>query len=309
MEEQGQTGRQRSSTLADLRHQLAVERLIATICSHFVRLRPDDLEGELSRALQALGEFAGVDCCHVVLFARDRRTISRVYEWHAEETQGCASTLEGRSLAPFRWVIGQLARGKTVSIARLAALPPEASAERAPWGPAGVRSVLALPLTTDGSLRGVLGLGMQRAERTWSEEDIRLLEMVGETLANVLTREQEAYRTLVEHSLQGLAILQERRIVFANPAIAEMTGYTVAELLSFSPRQIRDAVYAEDRERMWRALQDYQGGESAPARYEFRLIRRDGAVRWAEVLASRITYQGKPAMQISYLERPVSLYR
>jgi PAS domain S-box-containing protein len=300
--EEGKAERQPASTSADLRHQLAVERLIASICSHFVSFRPDDLEGELARTLQALGEFAGVDHCHVALFTRDQRTVSRVYEWRAEGTQGRASALEGRSLVPFRWHMGQLARGKVVSVIRLADLPPEASAERALWGPAGIRSVLTLPLITDGSLRGVLGFSMQSVERTWSEDDIRLLKVVGQTLANVLTREQEAYRTLVEHSLQGLAIVQEQRIVFANPALAEMTGYTVKALLSFSPQEIRAAVHAEDRERMWRALQDYQNGESPPARYEFRLIRRDGVACWVEVLTSRITYQGKPALQISYMD-------
>jgi PAS domain S-box-containing protein len=301
MEGEAQAKGRLVGTSADLRHQLAVERLIVSICAHFVRLRPDDLKAELSRALQALGEFTGVDHAHVALFSRDQRTISRTYEWHAEEVQGWASVLEGRSLVPFRWHMGQLACGKVVSVTRLDDLPSEASAEKALWGPAGIRSVLALPLITDGSLRGVLGLSTQGVERTWSEEDIRLLETVGTALASVLAREQEAYRTLVEHSLQGLAILQERRIVFANPAFAEMTGYTVKELLSFSPQQIRAAVHAEDRERMWRVLQDSQG-ESPPARHEFRLIRGDGAVCWAEVLANRITYQGKPAIQISYMD-------
>jgi PAS domain S-box-containing protein len=302
MEEGGKTQEQLLRTLAETRYQLVVERLIATICAQFVRLRPDDLEVELDRALQALGEIARVDYCHVSLFSGDRRAISRMYEWHAAGVEPWAPALEGRSLVPFRWVMGQLTRGKTVSVACLADLPPEARAERALWGSAGIRSVLALPLVAGGSLRGVLGFSMNRAERTWSGEDTRLLKVVGETLANVLTREQEAYRTLVEHSLQGLAILKDRRIVFANSAIAEMTGYTVEELLSFSPQEIRIAVHAEDRERIWRMLQDDQSRGFEPARHEFRLIRRDGAVRWAEALTNRVTYQGKPALQISYMD-------
>jgi PAS domain S-box-containing protein len=302
MEEGGQAGEQLSSALADLRHQLLVERLIATICSHFVSLRPDDLEVELSRALQALGEFAGVDHCHVTLFSGDSSTISRMYEWHAKEVEARAPALEGRSLASFRWVMGQLARGETVSVARLAELPPEASAEQALWGVAGIRSVLTLPLVANGSLRGVLGFSTRRAERTWCEEDVRLLKVVGETIANVLTREQEAYRTLVEHSLQGLAIVQDRRIVFANPAIAEMTGYAVKELLSLTAEEIRSTIHPQDRARISQVMQNDQMQASVPARQEFRLVRSDGAVRWVETLISRITYQGKPALQISYMD-------
>jgi PAS domain S-box-containing protein len=99
-----------------------------------------------------------------------------------------------------------------------------------------------------------------------------------------------------------LAILQGGRVVFANPAIAKMTGYTVKELLSFSPDEVRDAVHPDDRARVWRARDDYLAGRAAPAGHEFRLSRRDGAVRWVETLASRITYGGKPALQISYMD-------
>ncbi len=130
----------------------------------------------------------------------------------------------------------------------------------------------------------------------------------GETMADVLTRERrtedvrEAYRMLVEHSLQGLVIVQDRRIVFANPAIAEMTGYTVEELLSFTSEELRSTIHAQDRARMSQVMQDDRGQASMPARREFRVVRRDGAVRWVETLSSRITYQGKPALQISCMD-------
>jgi len=45
---------------------------------------------------------------------------------------------------------------------------------------------------------------------------------------------EEAYHTLVDHSLQGLAILQDERVVFTNQALAEITGYTIDEMLAIN---------------------------------------------------------------------------
>ncbi len=45
--------------------------------------------------------------------------------------------------------------------------------------------------------------------------------------AQALRKSEEKYRMLVEHSLQGLAIVQEGRIVFCNNAFASMCGYSV----------------------------------------------------------------------------------
>jgi PAS domain S-box-containing protein len=151
----------------------------------------------------------------------------------------------------------------------------------------------------DGSWRHVLSRG-KCIERDDVGRAVRVLGTHTDITDRV--RLEEAYRTSVEHSLQGLAILQRGRVVFANPAIARLTGYTVEELLSSSPEEIKAAVHAEDRERVWKMREEYLTGKAAPARHEFRLMRRDGAVRWVEALTSRITYRGEPALQISYMD-------
>lgn len=60
-------------------------------------------------------------------------------------------------------------------------------------------------------------------------------------------RAEEAYRTLVDQSLQGLVIVQDFRIVFANAAFAEISGYTLEELLSLASEQVRALVHPEDQ--------------------------------------------------------------
>jgi PAS domain S-box-containing protein len=113
---------------------------------------------------------------------------------------------------------------------------------------------------------------------------------------------QEAYRAVVEHSLQGLHIIQGGRKVFVNSAYAEMVGYTEEELLALSPEQTLDLVHPEDRELVGAHYRDLIEGNPAPQRYEFRVIRKDGSMRWVEAFASRIEYHGKPASQEAMID-------
>ncbi|MGD1997230.1 MAG: PAS domain S-box protein, partial [Anaerolineae bacterium] len=117
-----------------------------------------------------------------------------------------------------------------------------------------------------------------------------------------LRKSEEKYRTLVEQSLQGLIIVQNSRIVFANPAFAEISGYTVDELLSLSPEEVRDLVHREDQPLVWGRLSERLEGEPVPPRYEYRGIRKDGSVRWLEMFADRIEYMGKPAVQGAFMD-------
>ena len=108
---------------------------------------------------------------------------------------------------------------------------------------------------------------------------------------------EDAYRALVEQSLQGLVIIQDFRIVFTNKAFAEIAGRTVEELLSFSPEEVRALVHPEDRDFVWGRFRARLEGKQAPPRYEYRGIRKDGTVCWLEMIASLIEYDGRPAIQ------------
>jgi PAS domain S-box-containing protein len=113
-------------------------------------------------------------------------------------------------------------------------------------------------------------------------------------------RAEEAYRSLVDHSLQGLAILQDGRVVFANEAMAQITGYTVDEMIAMSAENVRAFVHPEDRDWVWSRYRQRLQGKHPSERYEFRSIRKDGLVRWLEIYACLIEYQGKPAIQAAY---------
>lgn len=125
---------------------------------------------------------------------------------------------------------------------------------------------------------------------------------VQENEARALRESEEKYRMLVENSLQGLAIVQGKRLVFCNRAFATMSGYSVEELLTFDSEQILSVFGPEDRELMKNRYLDRIAGKQAEMRYEYLGIRKDGTEYRAEVLASLVQYQGQPAVQMTCMD-------
>lgn len=114
---------------------------------------------------------------------------------------------------------------------------------------------------------------------------------------NARRESEEKYRTLTEQSLMGIVALQDFRIVFANTAFAEISGYSVEELLSLSPAKVQAMVHPEDQALVWGRFRDRLAGKAVPPHYEYRAIRKDGTVCWLEMHTNRIEYGGKPATQ------------
>ena len=112
-----------------------------------------------------------------------------------------------------------------------------------------------------------------------------------------LRESEEKFRTMVENSLQGIFIIQNFRIVYANYALAHITGYSLKELLSLPWEKMQEIVHPEDQEMVWGRMADRLAGKDVPSRYVFRALRKDGTNSWIEMLSGRIEFKGKPAVQ------------
>ncbi len=113
---------------------------------------------------------------------------------------------------------------------------------------------------------------------------------------------EEAYRSLVENSIQGFAIMQEGRIVFCNEALARMSGYTREESYRMSAEEVAATVHPEDRDRVMTGMREILGGRGPLPGQQIRILNKKGEAHWVEVLASLTTFNSKPALQVSYMD-------
>lgn len=103
---------------------------------------------------------------------------------------------------------------------------------------------------------------------------------------------EEKYRQLVEHSSESIFVVQDERLKLLNPATITITGYSRETLLSTPFIQF---VHPEDRSLILDRYRRRQQGEHFANPYAARIIHKSGAVRWLEVRAAIIEWEGRPA--------------
>lgn len=108
-----------------------------------------------------------------------------------------------------------------------------------------------------------------------------------------LAESEKKYRTLIENIQDGVFIVQDSKIQFANDALAMIAGYTVEEVVG---RDFWKFVAPEDLEMVRDRYHRRQADESVPQKYEFRVLHRDGKTRVViSMNAGIITYRGRVA--------------
>ncbi len=107
---------------------------------------------------------------------------------------------------------------------------------------------------------------------------------------------EELFRSLAANSPVGVYIVQKGKFVYTNQQFQHYTGYREDELLSMEAVSM---VFPDDRETVRNnAIQMLKGKRVVP--YEFRIINKNGEIKWALESVASIQHQGKQATIGSY---------
>jgi PAS domain S-box-containing protein len=107
-----------------------------------------------------------------------------------------------------------------------------------------------------------------------------------------LQKSEEKYSTIVEKGNDGIVILQDEVIKFANSRIQSLTGFTSEETIG---KSFIDFVSQRFRPLVIEMYKRRTAGEEVPGRYEISISTKDGGEISVEVNANPIDFEGKPA--------------
>ncbi len=133
------------------------------------------------------------------------------------------------------------------------------------------------PLMRQGKIIGIISVA-RITERKQAEEYLKARE--------------EEYRLIAENATESISITQEGRIKFVNPGGVKILGYP-PEVLTSKP--FIEFIHPDDREMVMDNNVKRMRGEEVPLVYPFRVIRRDGVVRWVEAKTVVVPWKEKPA--------------
>jgi len=141
-----------------------------------------------------------------------------------------------------------------------------------------VRNTLVLRRDEHGKLEAYDGLIQDITERKQTEK--------------ALQESEELYRALAEKSFAGVYVVQNGKFRFINSNAASYVGYTSGELIG---RESIKLVHPEDREQFKKnATEMLYGKRTFP--YEFRIITREGQIKWLMEMVNSIFWEGRRAV-------------
>jgi two-component system cell cycle sensor histidine kinase/response regulator CckA len=117
-------------------------------------------------------------------------------------------------------------------------------------------------------------------------------------IEEALRESEEGYRTAIEHSNDGVSIIQGTRHLYVNQKFADIHGYeSPQEIIG---KSLDEFVHPDDLQWVQDLAIRRQKGEPVANKYEFKALRKDGTPVHLENSVTKTIYRGK-SVSLSYL--------
>ena len=154
-----------------------------------------------------------------------------------------------------------------------------------------IGSEICIPLKVGQKVIGVID-AQSRALDAFSENDLRLLSIIGGQLATLIEnirlyeeikQSEEKYRTVIEGAHDGICVIgKDNRFKYVNRREAELQGVTQEKLIG---QDFRDFLDEPSKQIMADRFIQWGKGEKLSARFELNILRKDGEIRNVEINA------------------------
>jgi diguanylate cyclase (GGDEF)-like protein/PAS domain S-box-containing protein len=270
---------------------LELRKIITTISANFINLEVSQIDNEINKALQSIGEFVGADRSYIFLIRDNQKKMDNTHEWCAQGIPPQIQSLQGLLVDNFPWFAAKLKRLEVIVVPRVADLSEDAHFEKMVFESGGIQSLLNVPMVYRGVLFGFLGFDAVKEEREWSEESVLILKLLGEIFVNALERKhieqtlqetQERYRRVIR-GVSGYVYtvrIENGHPVetLHGPACVSVTGYAPEEFAS-DPHLWLKMVHEQDKTIVQEYARDVLAGKATQP-IEHRIMRKDGKVIW-----------------------------
>jgi len=265
---------QNAQLFSNTEYNASVNSLISQISSGFVNVDADEVDMQINLALQRISLFSRIDRGYLFQFSEDGQTMSNTHEWVDRGIDTHINEYQNVPTDSLPYMLRHIRQGQIFHVSSVKDLPDDAGIDRAILMREKTQSIVCVPIIIRGRTQGFIGLNSVQHAKSWSAQDINMLQLVGEIFTGALQRQRAEFenRRLFQEVTESQVQLSE--------------ALRIAKLGNWEYDYLKDEfTFHDDFYSVMRTTAEREGGYTmSSARYMERFVyAEDAAVVGAEI--------------------------
>ncbi len=174
----------------NLTYRLDFETLILEMSSLFINLKTQQINEQISQALNRIAVFVEAQCGFIFGISGHGKRFFNSHGWFSDQLDSKMENFQELDATTMPWWVERLNRNEVIAVSSIAKLPEKAAVEKELLLAAGLKAIVSIPMSMGGETTGFLGVASIQNHRKWSTDEIALLQAVGQIFTNALQRKQ-----------------------------------------------------------------------------------------------------------------------
>lgn len=220
----------------------------------------------IDRALHLLMNFFDADWVYVATFDTEGKTATFQYEVTSPWVENSKESASELTVDTIPWMIDTLLQGKDIVVSDVRVLPDEARTDKILFEEQHLSSLLALPITYNGEVKGFIGFDSIRVRRCWTRTEVQNLHIIANIFSIIVERNKTQrdmresrarlresgirFRVIFENLPDGIELFDPNGdVVDINDTAAERFGISRRETIGtnlsthfFLPDQVKTGI-------------------------------------------------------------------
>ena len=265
--------------MREVKMQSALQ-LLVQISELFASDSKDSLDSVLEKTFSYIGTFAKADRAWLMQFRRDKVLVT--HQWTTDGVPLKVAIEKSYPISELVWSTKALFANQVLHVPDVSLIPADAAAEHALCAKQQVKSIIAAPIFSGGTIIAALVLDTVTKPQSFSEDVIQILQVTTQLIAPALQKQKIEYskkelelrfQTVLDNLQEGVTIGDlDDRLVYVNQRYTQMVGYSAEELLGKPAYQFITPI--EEHHRITEATARRING--ATDAYELTQLHKDG---------------------------------
>ncbi len=224
-----------------IKYRYDFEKLISNISSRFINLPFKKVDTNIEKAFKEISAFVKSDFAYLFQFDNSAKHLGLTHLWSNSNVNFERKYLQKLSFEITRYRTKQMKANKILKIENVNDLPAELGQIKDIITNQKIKSFIDVPLIYQEEVIGFMGLGVGQANRKWLDDEIVLLNIIGQTFVNAIKRKEsfealadseEKYRLIVDAQTDLVIKIDVRGyFAFVSPSYCDLFGKTEEDII------------------------------------------------------------------------------
>lgn len=178
------------SKITENKEQIELQKISLELTSDFVNINQSNYDEKINITLSKIGTFLQADRAYLFIMNHESQTMTNTHEWCEKAIDSVLDSNNNLPFSKFPWLINEFQKNSIINVKNIDDSHEMSKQEKEFLKEQNIKSLVTVSIESNNVLKGFIGLDAVGSLISWSDDKLKLLNLLSNLLASGINKIQ-----------------------------------------------------------------------------------------------------------------------